>query len=202
MYAQNLKLAAADRVNWKGEEAGVHLGTEPKDPDEGKVLVTAAYFARKVGKKVKRVETRQHTLKVGDTHASIARSVPGVKAAELKAAHPKLTSGETVDLRVHSEKVEIFLQRVSGAGVGARLFVVVETTGLKGQKLTIEILGGNNITFVSPERVVTVLVEEAEKTSLTATVGSYTSKKEYTNAAQFANQGIAEFTLAPRKRRG
>ncbi len=40
LYAQHLNLAAADRVNWKGEDNGVNLGTDPKDPEEGNFDVT------------------------------------------------------------------------------------------------------------------------------------------------------------------
>ena len=199
MYADNINLHAATNVEWKGEEKGVFLGTDPKDPDEGKVLVKSAYFAISKERKIKTVTTKPYTVAAGDTPDTIAKAQKGVSARELKAAHPKLKAGDAIELKVHEEKKELTLEKTNSAILGAKLFVVVETIGLQGKSLTIEILGSKNTTFVAPDAAVKVLVGGEEKESLTAVVGAFSSKEEYTNAASFTNQALVEITLRPKE---
>ncbi len=197
LYADNIDFQATEKVVWNGKENGVILGTNPRDPDEGKVLVKSAYFAKKVTRR-NPITRQDYTVESGDTHASIAEKIKGVKVAELKKAYPTLEPGHKISLKIHNTGTELTLERIEGAGLGAELFIVVETAGLQDKTVTIEILGSNNITFVAPSEAVTVLAGEEEKTSLTAVVGAFTQKTEYFNAAAFANKAVAEFKLAPK----
>ncbi len=199
LYADNIDFQATEKVVWNGKENGVVLGTNPRDPDEGKVLVKSAYFAKSTEKKIKTVTTKSYTVAVGDTHASVARANPGVSARELRAAHSRLTPGAAIELNVHEEKKELTLEKVPSGILGATLFVVVETVGLQGKSLTIEILGSNNTTFVAPDEVVTVLAGGEKKTSLAAVVGAFAGNTEYTNAASFTNKAIVELKLRPKE---
>lgn len=163
--------------------------------DTQMVAVIRAYFAKINEKNKDTVTKKDYAVAEGDTRDTIVSKNKGVKKAEL----PKtLVPGKTISLRVHEVQKEIFFEKINSAVIGAKVYIVVETSGLKDAELAVKVLGSNNITFVSPDEQVKVLVQEEEKTTINIQVGNYASKKEYINASGLVNKAIAEVKLRPK----
>ncbi|MEO6832075.1 MAG: hypothetical protein ABI169_07730 [Chitinophagaceae bacterium] len=94
--------------------------------------------------------------------------------------------------------VEVNLQRINEAVVEQKVYIVVETSNLKGGTISVEIQGSNEKSIVALNESLGVLEGGTEKTLFTASVGNWASKTtEYSNAASFANKTIIEILLTP-----
>lgn len=92
----------------------------------------------------------------------------------------------------------ISFSRINNGLFGSKIWIVVETKELQGKELSVEILGSKNTTFVAPDATITFMQDGADTSPLKATVGNYKDKKEFTNAASFADKAIIEIELKPK----
>lgn len=94
--------------------------------------------------------------------------------------------------------VEVSFSKITGAIVASKVFIVVETADLKGGTLSIEILGSNDTkVIVDKDAALTVVEAGAEKTTLSAAVGNWATKTEYSNGASLADKVVIEVELKP-----
>lgn len=193
VYGENLNLNAGQKITMQGEDNGVILNNKPKDPPPGKAMVLRAYFAQKIKKDIV-TKTENYTIVNGDTQKSIAAAHAGTK---LKDIPRKPVPGKTVALKYYDQK--FVLERIKSGILGAKLYLVAETAGLKDATVTFEVLGSNNTTFVSPDQAASILQDGSEKTDITAKVGEYTSKTEFDKPDTFfADKAVAEVELKPK----
>ncbi len=122
-----------------------------------------------------------------DPPPKVSKVLKGYFALKLEGDPPKGKTGP----------VKVDLVRTESAIVGAKLWLVIETSDLKGGEITVEILGGADATIVVKDAALTVMEDGTAKTSLKAKVGNWSTDTNISNAADYANKAIICLEVKP-----
>lgn len=88
-------------------------------------------------------------------------------------------------------------RRIAQAVPGRRIWLIVETTGLEGITLDINLRCARSDRLLDKDAAVTVIQNGAETGIVTATIGGWTGSGRYQHTEMYANWAIAELQIGP-----